>query len=74
MRPPDRNLRGSQSMMAREVQQLRIEAESFDALLLENNLARLALKSLEATLRVHERQAQAETNDGVENDPGKLPE
>src|SRR5712675_2959056 len=74
MRPAHWNFSGLKSVMAREIQQFRIKAETLDALLLENNAATLAAKRLEAALRIHERQPQNDAHDAIENNSSKFAE
>src|SRR6516165_5040467 len=60
--------------MPREVKKLRVKAEPLNGLLLEQDPAPLAAKSLESALCVHKRQAQDDAHDFVEDDAGKLAE
>src|SRR5690242_8144869 len=74
MAPAYGDFHRAQAVVAREIEQFRVEAEALDGLLLENNLAALADKSFEPALRVHKWQPQDEAHDFVENDAGEFPE
>src|ERR1700687_929896 len=74
MRPAHRNFHRAQAVMPRQVQKLRIKAEAFDALLLEDDAAAFVAKGLEAALRIDKRQTQNGAHDKIENDAGRLPE
>src|SRR5579859_1746139 len=72
VRPAHRNLHRFQSMVARKIEQLRVEPESLNPLLRKNNFAALAPKRLESALRIHERQQQYSAHNLVKNDSGKF--
>src|SRR6266850_2196047 len=55
MRPTYRNLRGAQPVMTRQIEDLRVKAESFNALLLKNHHAGLAAERFESALRIDKR-------------------
>src|SRR5215475_2112251 len=73
MRPANRNFHRSQSMVAREIEQLWIKSKPLNPLLVEDNFAPLAPERFEATLRVHEPQPQHDPDNLVEHNAGKLP-
>src|ERR1700730_7012435 len=68
MTPAHRNFDRSQSVMSRQVKQFRIKPESFNPLLLKNNPATFPPKSFEAALVIHERQAQHNAHNFIEDD------
>src|ERR1700682_6262086 len=74
MSPAHGDLHRVQSVMARQVQQLRIKTEPLNALLFENDFAPFSAKCLEAALRIDEWQPQDNANDFVENNPRKFAE
>src|ERR1700745_3063099 len=74
MRPAHGNFDGFESVVARQVQQFGVKAETLDALLFENDVAALASEGLEAALRIHERKPQNASNYAIENDSGKFAE
>src|SRR3979490_3380318 len=55
MRPTYRNLRGTQPVMTRKIEDLGVKAESFNALLLKNHHAGLAAEGFESALRIDKR-------------------
>src|SRR5277367_3555568 len=61
-------------MSFRQKQNLRIKTETLDALLLENDPARLDDKGLKAALRVLERQPRENTYETVENHACNFPQ
>src|SRR6266850_1154844 len=74
MSPAHGNLHCVQSVMARQVQQLRIKSEALDALLLENDATLFTAECFEAALRIDEGQPQNDANDLVENNARKFAE
>src|SRR5260370_17665700 len=74
MPPAHRNFNRAQSMTPRQVQQLRVEPESFDRLLLEYDAAALAPERFETALRIDERQPQDGSHYLVEDDSGEFAE
>ena len=58
VRPADRHFHGAQAMPLGEKQDLGIESESFDALLLKNDLRWLTHECLESALGVMKRQSR----------------
>src|SRR6266849_564765 len=72
MPPAYRNFNRSQSMAPRQVQQLRVEPESFNPLLLEDDAAALAPERFETALRIDKRQPQDASHNLVKNDSGKF--
>src|SRR5260370_40997573 len=72
MRPAHWNFNGLEPVMASQIQQFRIKAETLDALLLENNAATLAAERFKAALRVHVRKPQNDAPDTIENNSGKF--
>src|SRR6202020_1513785 len=52
--PAHRDFGGPQTVMASEVEEFGVEAETLDALLFENDFTALAFEGFEATLRVDE--------------------
>src|SRR6266851_4661598 len=74
MPPAHRNFNRAQAMMPRQVQQLRIEPETFDRLLLENDAAALTPERFETALRIDKRQPQDTLYYLVENDSGEFAE
>src|SRR5713226_6612346 len=72
MRPAHWNFNGLEPVMASQIQQFRIKAETLNALLVKDNAAAFAAECLEATLRVHERKPQNDANDTIENNSGKF--
>src|SRR5258707_15685683 len=74
MRPAYRNFHRAQAVMPRQVQKLRIKAEAFDALLLEDHAAAFPPEGFEAALCIYKRQAEYGAHNKIENDAGRLPE
>src|SRR5712664_3194842 len=74
MPPTLGNFNRAQAMMPRQVQQLRIEPETLNRLLLEDDAAALALERLETALGIDKWQPQDDSHNLVENDSGKLAE
>src|SRR5712671_7903534 len=74
MPPAHRNFNRAQSMTLRQVQQLRVEPETFDRLLLEYDAAALAPERFETALRIDERQPQDGSHYLVEDDSGEFAE
>src|SRR5258708_40356872 len=74
MAPTNGDFYGAQAVVAREVQQFRIEPEALDGLLIENNPATLAVEGFEAALGVDKRQPKNDANELIENDSGNLTE
>src|SRR5713101_3804877 len=74
MPPAHRNFNRAQSMTPRHVQQLRVEPETFDRLLLEDDAAALAPERFETALRIDERQPQDGSHYLVEDDSGEFAE
>src|SRR5271155_3992269 len=74
MRPAHGDFRGAQAVMASQVQQFRVEAETLDTLLGENYFAGFAPESFEAALGVDEGEAQTKTHHVVEDDSGEFAE
>src|SRR6266853_176711 len=72
MRPAHWNFNGLEPVMASQIQQFGIKAETLNALLVKDNATALAAECLEATLRVHERKPQNDSNDTIENNSGKF--
>src|SRR5215475_11143330 len=72
MRPSYGNLHCFQAVMARQIKQFGVKAETFDSLLVENDLATRATKCLKTTLGVDEREPQYDAHNSIEHDPGKL--
>src|SRR6266446_3011527 len=72
--PAHGNLHCAQSMVPRQVQQLGIKTEAFDALLLEDDAALFTAEHFEAALRIDKRQPQYDSNNLVENDASKFAE
>jgi len=60
--------------MPRQVEQFGIESEPLNALLLEKDVAAFAAKRFKAALRIHKRQAQDYSHDGVEDYARELTE
>src|SRR6266849_5991049 len=74
MPPAHRNFNRAQSMTPRQVQQLRVEPETLNRLLLEDDAAALAPERFEAALCIDERQPQDGSHNLVEDDSGKFAE
>src|SRR5258708_28332119 len=74
MPPTHGYLHRTQSMVPRQVYQFRVEPESFDPLLFEDDAAALALERLETALRIDKRQPQDDSHNLVENDSRKFAE
>src|SRR5260370_22522001 len=74
MTPGHGNFNRAQAMMPREVQQLRVESESLNRLLLEDNAAALAPERFETALCIDKRQPQDASHNLVENDSGEFAE
>jgi len=74
MAPAHGDFHGAQTVVARELQQFRVEPEALDGLLLENNPATLAVEGFEAALGVDKRQPKNDANELIENDSGKFTE
>src|SRR5882672_2091913 len=55
MRPTYRNFRGTQPVVTRQIENLGVKAESFNALLLKNHHAGLATECFESALRINKR-------------------
>src|SRR6267378_5742714 len=55
MRPTYRNLGGTQPVMTRQIEDLGVKAESFNALLLKNHHAGLTAERFESALRIDKR-------------------
>ncbi len=72
--PADGDFDGGEAMALGKEEQFGVEAEALDALLLEEDAATLAAKSLEAALGVHERQTERETHEPVEDNTGEFAE
>src|SRR5258708_33583398 len=72
MRPAHWNFNGIEPVMASQIQQFGIKAETLNALLVKDNASAFAAECLEATLRVHERKPQNDANDTIENNSGKF--
>ncbi len=74
MPPPYGDLDRAQSVMPRQIEQFRIEAEPLDALLFEKDLAAFTPERFEAALRIHKRQPQDHSHDRVKDYPCELAE
>src|SRR5216683_5729579 len=74
MPPAHRNFNRAQAMMPRQVQQLRVESESLNRLLLEDDAAALAPERFETALCIDKRQPQDASHNLVENDSGEFAE
>ena len=74
MRPAHGNLDGAETVAPGEEQQLGVEAETLDALLLEQDAAGFAEEGLKAALGVHKRQKQTDADNFIENNSGEFAE
>src|SRR5947207_2847867 len=74
MPPAHGNFNRAQAMAPRQIQQLRIEPETLNGLLFEDDAAALAPEGLETTLGIDERQPQNAAHNLVENDSGEFAE
>ena len=72
VRPANRHFGGPQAVATREKQYLRVETESLDSLLLENDAAGLPHECLEPALRIVDGQTSEKPHKTVEDDPGDL--
>jgi hypothetical protein len=73
VRPTNRNLSDTQSVLLREKQNLRIESESLRALLLKYDTSSLATKRFETALRVPETKTYDPTHKTIEEDARSFP-
>src|SRR5260370_40355076 len=74
MRPTYRNLRGTQPVMARQIEDLGVKAESFNALLLKNHDAGLAAERFESALRIDKRKSEKGAHNEIEKHAGRTTE